>query len=73
MAGNIPCGKEEIVLRQCIKKGICIEADSLNKGKSLSKNGRPVAFMIEKSNYNYHMFFFVNHIKCKEVIDCCGS
>jgi len=28
------------------------KTDSLNRGKSLSKNGIPVAFLVEKTDYN---------------------
>ena len=35
----------------------CIKTDSLNEGKSLSKNGSPVTFLIEKSDYDYSLLF----------------
>lgn len=51
-----------------IKKGICV-TDSLNKGKSLTKNGVPVAFLKEKSYNNYRLLFFIYCIKSKVIID----
>ena len=50
-------------------KGTCIKTDSLNEGKSLSKNGSPVTFLIEKSDYVYSLLFFINRIKGKVIID----
>ena len=50
-------------------KGTCIKTDSLNEGKSLSKNGSPVAFLIEKTDYEYSLLFFINRIKGKIMID----
>ena len=50
-------------------KGTCIKTDSLNEGKSLSKNGRPVTFLIEKTDDDYSLFSFVNLIKDKVIID----
>ena len=50
-------------------KGTCIKTDSLNEGKSLSKNGSPVTFLIEKSDYDYSLLFFINRIKGKVIID----
>ena len=41
----------------------------LNEGKSLSKNGSPVTFLIEKSDYDYSLLFFINRIKGKVIID----
>ena len=52
----------------CIKKGTCV-SDSLNKGKTLTKNGIPVAFLKEKSYYDYHLLFFINRVKSKVIID----
>lgn len=43
--------------------------DSLNKGKSLTKNGIPVAFLKEKSYYDYHLLFFINGVESKVIID----
>ena len=40
-------------------KGTCIKTDSLNEGKSLSKNGSPVTFLIEKTDDDYSLFSFV--------------
>lgn len=57
-----------IHIKLCIKKGIC-ETDSLNKGKSLTKNGIPVTFLIEKSYYDYHLLFFINSVESKVTID----
>ena len=37
----------------------------LNERKSLSKNGSPVTFLIEKSDYDYSLFFFIYRIKGK--------
>ena len=42
---------------------------NLNKRKSLSKNGSPVTFLIKKTDYNYHLLFFINRIKGKVIID----
>ena len=50
-------------------KGTCIKTDSLNEGKSLSKNGSPVTFLIEKTDDDYSLFFLVNRIKGKKIID----
>ena len=50
-------------------KGTCIKTDSLNEGKSLSKNGSPVAFLIKKADYDYTLSFFINCIKGKIVIE----
>ena len=41
-----------------VKKSV--KADSLNQGKSLSKNGTPVAFLVEKTDYNNGLLFFIN-------------
>ena len=46
------------------------KTDSLNQGKSLSKNGTPVTFLIEKTDYNNGLLFFINSIKGKVIIDC---
>ena len=46
-----------------------METDSLDEGESLSKNGSPVAFFIEKTDDDYHLFFFINRIKGKVMID----
>ena len=51
-----------------IKKGTCM-TDSLNKGKSPTKNGIPVAFLKEKSYYDYHLLFFINRVESKVIID----
>ena len=45
------------------------KTDSLNQGKSLSKNGTPVTFLIEKTDYNSGLLFFINSIKGKVIID----
>ena len=45
------------------------KTDSLNEGKSLSKNGSPVAFLIEKTDDDYRLFSFINRIKGKIIID----
>ncbi len=45
------------------------KTDSLNQGKSLSKNGTPVTFLIEKTDYNNGLLFFINSIKGKVIID----
>ena len=45
------------------------KTDSLNQRKSLSKNGTPVAFFIEKTDYNNGLLFFINSIKGKVIID----
>lgn len=45
------------------------KTDSLNYGKSLSKNGIPVAFLVEKTDYNNGLLFFINSIKGKVIID----
>lgn len=45
------------------------KTDSLNEGKSLSKNGSPVTFLIEKTDDDYSLFFFINRIKGKVIID----
>ena len=50
-------------------KGTCIKTDSLNEGKSLSNNGSPVTFLIEKTDDDYSLFSFVNRIKDKVIID----
>ena len=50
-------------------KETCIKTDSLNEGKSLLKNGSPVTFLIEKTNDDYSLFFFINRIKGKVIID----
>ena len=49
-------------------KGTCIKTDSLNEGKSLSKNGSPVTFLIEKTDDDYSLFFFINRIKDKVIL-----
>lgn len=49
-------------------RGAC-KTDYLNEGKSLSKNGSPVAFLIKKADYDYSLFFFINCIKGKVLID----
>ena len=36
------------------------KTDSLNQGTSLSKNGTPVAFLIEKTDYYNGLLFFIN-------------
>ena len=45
------------------------KTDSLNQGKSLSKNGIPVSFLVEKTDYNNGLLFFINSIKGKVIID----
>jgi len=45
------------------------KTDSLNKWKTLSKNGSPVTFLIEKTDDDYSLFSFVNLIKDKVIID----
>ena len=50
-------------------KGTCIKTDSLNEGKALSKNGSPVTFLIEKTDDDYSLFFFINRIKDKVIIN----
>ena len=45
------------------------KTDSLNYGKSLSKNGSPVTFLVEKTDYNNGLLFFINSIKGKVIID----
>ena len=35
------------------------KTDFLNEGKSLSKNGSPVTFLIEKTDDDYSLFSFV--------------
>ena len=45
------------------------KTDSLNQGKSLSKNGTPVTFLIEKTDYNNGLLFFINSIKGEVIID----
>ena len=45
------------------------KTDSLNKWKTLSKNGSPVTFLIEKTDDDYSLFFFINRIKGKVIID----
>ena len=52
-----------------MKKGTCIQTDSLHEGKSLSKNGRPVTFLIKKTDDDYCLLFFINRIKGKVMID----
>ena len=46
-----------------------MKTDSLNEGKSLSKNGSPVAFLIEKTDDNDCLVFLINDIKGKVMID----
>ena len=46
-----------------------VKTDSLNQGKSLSKNGIPVAFLVEKTDYNNGLLFFIYSIKGKVIID----
>ena len=41
----------------------------LNERKALSKNRNPVAFLIEKTDDDHHLFFFIDRIKGKIVID----
>ena len=45
------------------------KTDSLNKWKTLSKNGSPVTFLIEKTDDDYSLFFFINRIKDKVIIN----
>ena len=45
------------------------KTDSLNQGKSLSKNGTPVTFLVEKTDYSNGLLFFINNIKGKAIID----
>lgn len=45
------------------------KTDSLNQGKSLPKNGTPVAFLVEKTDYSNSLLFFINSIKGKVIID----
>ena len=49
-------------------KGTCA-TDSLNKGKTLTKNGIPVAFLKEKAYYDYHLLFFIDCVESKVIID----
>lgn len=49
------------------------KTDSLNQGKFLSKNGTPVTFLIEKTDYNNGLRFFINSIKGKVIIDYCKT
>ena len=46
-----------------VKKSV--KTDSLNQGKSLSKNGTPVAFLVEKTDSSNGLLFFINSIKGK--------
>ena len=46
-----------------------VKKDSLNYGKFLAKNGTPVAFFVEKTDYNNGLLFFINSIKGKVIID----
>ena len=46
-----------------------VKTDSLNHGKSLSKNGTPVAFLVKKTDYSNGLLFFINSIKGKVIID----
>ena len=46
-----------------------VKTDSLNQGKFLSKNGTPVAFLVEKTDYSNGLLFFINSIKGKVIID----
>ena len=55
--------KEQFIEKESAK------TDSLNQGKSLSKNGTPVTFWIEKTDYNNGLLFFINSIKGKVIID----
>ena len=48
------------------------KTDSLNQGKSLSKNGIPVSFLVEKTDYNNGLLFFINSIKGKVNISVQG-
>ena len=41
----------------------------LQNGKSLSKNGSPIAFLIKKADDKYDLFFFINRIKSQIMID----
>ena len=50
-----------------VKKSV--KTDSLNHGKSLPKNGIPVAFLVEKTDYSNGLLFFINSIKGKIIID----
>lgn len=43
-------------------------ADSLKKGKSLTQNGFPVAFLEKETDYGNQIFFRVNNIKSKVVV-----
>ena len=45
------------------------KTDSLNYGKSLSKNRTPVTFLVEKTDYNNGLLFFINSIKGNVIID----
>ena len=45
------------------------KTDSLNYGKSLSKNRTPVTFLIEKTDYYNGLLFFINSIKGKVIVD----
>lgn len=62
-------GGDVAVFKAIHEKGTCIKTGSLNEGKSLSKNGSPVTFLIEKSDYDYSLLFFINYIKGKIIID----
>lgn len=46
-----------------------VTAVMINEGENLSKNGSPVTFLIEKTNDDYSLFFFINRIKGKVIID----
>lgn len=65
---NASGNREDLSKEIYNKKEICV-TDSLNKGKSLAKNGIPVAFLIEKSYNNYHLIFFIYGVKSKVIID----
>ena len=62
-------GGDVAVFKAIHEKGTCIKTGSLNEGKSLSKNGSPVTFLIEKTNDDYSLFFFIKRIKGKVIID----
>ena len=59
---------ENYVGDNAIKRNL-YKTDSLNEGKSLPKNGSPVTFLIEKTDYDYRLLFFINRIKGKVIID----
>lgn len=52
-----------------VKKKESAKTDSLNYGKSLSKNRTPVTFLVEKTDYNNGLLFFINSIKGNVIID----